>query len=374
VKKHPLKILQVGSGFPGWGGTEIHLVQLAEQLTKRGHTVTVAARPEKFVEQEAKKRCLPTVPLTVQRQWDFQDAGRFRELLKQEQFDVVHVHWSTDYIVAPWMAKQSRVPVVVMSRHSPYPLKSALGRYLYNHVLFDRIIALSESVRQTLLGQGLNPHKVVTIHHGTDTESFRAVTKNPEEVRREWGISSETVLVGLTGRIAEEKGWRVLIEAFTHSPLADLPQVHAVLIGEGPEGEVARNSVREQGLQERIHFAGFRSDINNAINAVDIPVLTSTWAEPCAAVVQQAMALGKPVIGTDIGGTPEMIARNETGLLVPPGDAEALAKAIVELANDNPKRQQMGSAGKVRADAHFTLQRMTDLNEALYYEVLSHSQ
>ena len=99
-------------------------------------------------------------------------------------------------------------------------------------------------------------------------------------------------------------------------------------------------------------------------------VLASTWAEPCAAVVQQAMALSKPVIGTNIGGTPEMIADGETGILVPPKDADALAKAIAELADDPARRAQMGAAGKERADALFTLRRMTDRNEALYYEIL----
>ncbi|GAB4465182.1 MAG: glycosyltransferase family 4 protein [Armatimonadaceae bacterium] len=367
--KKPLKILQVGSGFPGWGGTELHLINLAEQLTRRGHQVLVAARPGKFVEQEAQKRNLPTVPLTVQRQMDFGDSGKFRDLMRREQFDVVHVHWSTDYIVGPWVAKQVGVPAVLMSRHSPYPLKSLMGRYLYNRVLFDRIIALSESVRQTLLGQGLDADKVVTIHHGTDTEAFRATTKPAAQVRQEWGIPDEAFVVGLAGRIAEEKGWRVLIEALTLPAVAQRG-VRAVLIGDGPEGELARQMVQERGLSSRVTFAGFRSDINNAIGAVDVLVLTSTWAEPCAAVVQQAMALGKPVIGTNIGGTPEMVADKETGVLVVSGDAGALGEAIVGLSEDESLRVRMGKAGQVRVEERFTLRGMTDKNEQLYYTIL----
>lgn len=343
----------------------MHLINLAEQLTRRGHQVTVSARPEKFVEGEAKKRGLPTFPATVQRQWDFGDARRIREFLKAEQFDVVHVHWSTDYLVTPWLAKQAGVPVVVMSRHSPYPLKSALGRYLYDRVLFDRIIALSESVRQTLLGQGLRPEQVVTIHHGTDTDAFRQTTKTPEEVRAEWGIPTDAFVVGMAGRIAEEKGWRVFLNA-----LAQRPDAYGVLIGDGPEGDDARKLAEEKGLTGRLTFAGFRSDINNAINALDCLVLASTWAEPCAAVVQQAMALGNPVIGTDIGGTPEMVARDATGLLVPPGDAYALARAVAALADDPALRVRMGQAGRERAEERFTLRGMTDRNEALYYDIL----
>jgi glycosyltransferase involved in cell wall biosynthesis len=364
-----LNILQVGSGFPGWGGTELHLLNLSEQLVARGHRVTVAARPGKFVEAEAQKRGLPTVPLTVKRQWDFHDAGKFRRLIRQERFDVVHVHWSTDYVVAPLVARQCGVPVVVMSRHSPYRLKSALGRYLYDKVLFDRIIALSESVRHTLLGQGLRQEQVVTIHHGTDTEAFRHTTLDPAAVRAEWGIATDAFVTGLVGRIAEEKGWRTFLRA-----LAALPVVCGVLIGDGPQAGEAKALAAELGLGDRLIFAGFRADVNNAINALDALILASTWAEPCAAVVQQAMALSKPVIGTSLGGTPEMVADGETGLLVPPGDPEALARAITALAADPARCAAMGAAGRARADSLFTLRVMTDRNEALYREILRAKQ
>jgi glycosyltransferase involved in cell wall biosynthesis len=370
--ERPLKILQVGSGFPGWGGTELHLLNLSEQLVARGHRVTVAARPGKFVEAEAQKRGLPTVPLTVKRQWDFHDAGAFRRLIQREKFDVVHVHWSTDYVVAPLVARQCGVPVVVMSRHSPYRLKSAVGRYLYDRVLFDRIIALSESVRQTLLGQGMRPEHIVTIHHGTDTEAFRHTTLDPGAVRADWGIPADAFVVGLAGRIAEEKGWRTFLQAVAR--LVAAPALYAVLIGDGPQAEEAKALAAELNLDGRLVFAGFRSDVNNAINALDVKVLASTWAEPCAAVVQQAMALSKPVIGTNLGGTPEMIVDGETGLLVPPGDPEALAGAIAQLAADPARRAAMGVAGRARADSLFTLRVMTDRNEALYQEILRTKQ
>lgn len=364
--RRPLTILQAGSGFPGWGGTELHLINLAEQLTQRGHRVVVTARPEKFVAQEAARRGLPVVPITVGRQWDFADRDALTDLLRRERFDVVHVHWSTDYIVTPWLARRAGVPAVLMSRHSPYPLKSALGRFLYDRVLFDRIIALSESVRRTLIGQGMRPERVLTIHHGTDTEAFRATTLVPEAVRAEWGVPAGAFLVGMAGRIAPEKGAMTFLEAAAKTPAA-----HAVFIGDGPQADEVRARARALGMTDRVTFAGFRSDPNNAINALDTLVLASTWAEPCAAVVQQAMALGKPVVGTAIGGTPEMVADRETGLLVPPGDAHALAGALSALAADPGKRAAFGAAGRARAEAYFTLRGMTDRIEALYYELAS---
>lgn len=360
-----LNILQVGSGFPHWGGTELHLLHLSEQLVRRGHRVTVAARPGRFVEERAQKLGLPTVPLTVERQLDLRDASSFFALMRRERFDVVHVHWSTDYLVAPAMARLAGVPVVLMSRHSPYPLKSAQGRFLYRRVLFDRIIALSESVRRTLLGQGMPPQKVLTIHHGTDVAAFAQTTLPADAVRAGWQVPPGAFVVGMVGRIAPEKGVLVFLEAL--AKLTHLP-VHGVLIGDGPQAEEAKQTVERLGIGERVTFGGFRQDVNNAINALDVLVLASVWEEPCSAVVQQAMALNKPVVGTNLGGTPEMIASDETGLLVPPDDAHALADALAGLAADAPRRAKMGAAGKIRVEARFTLSGMTDKIEALYQE------
>lgn len=288
----PLKILQVGSGFPGWGGTELHLVNLGQQLALRGHDVTVSARPGGFVEKEAQKRDIQTVPVTVNRQWDFHDRNALRKLLTETKWDVVHVHWSTDYVVTPFLAKRAGIPAVFMSRHSPYPLKSALGRYLYDRVLFDRVIALSESVRQTLIGSGGNqrPDHVVTIHHGTDTDAFRATTLSPEAVRAEWGIPAGRFVVGLVGRIAPEKGYATFLDAIALAT-KNGADIHAVIVGDGPDAEIAKARAQQPDLAGRVMFAGFRSDVNNAMNALDTFVLASTWAEPCAAVIQQAMAL-----------------------------------------------------------------------------------
>lgn len=366
MTRPPLNILQVGSGFPGWGGTELHLLNLSEQLVKRGHTVTVACRPGRFVEEQAKQRGLRTVAATVERQHDWHDVGTFRRLMRQERFDVVHVHWSTDYFVAPAAARLSGVPVVLMSRHSPYLLKSALGRFFYEKILFDRIIALSESVRRTLVGQGLSPKKVTTIHHGTDTEAFARTTTDAATVRAEWGIPAGRFVVGMVGRIAPEKGVLTFLDALAEARETSL---HGVIIGDGPQHGEAVEKVRAHGIEDRVTFAGFRQDVNNAINALDALVLASVWEEPCSAVVQQAMALQKPVIGTTLGGTPEMIAADQTGLLVPPADADALAQAIRKLASDPQMSAAMGRAGKERVEALFTLERMVDKNEDLYYEI-----
>ncbi len=358
-----LSILQVATGFPAWGGTELHILNLSDQLRRRGHQVTIACRPGRWVEERARQMDIPTVPIRVMRQQDWQDFARLRAFLHTHKTDVLHAHWSTDIIVPGFAAVQERVPVRVLSRHMPYPFKNRLGTLLYSR-LFTRMVTVSRSVRETLLACGVAPDKVEVIHHGTDVEAFAGTTVTPQEARRELGIPDNTVAVGIVGRIAPEKGHKVLMEAAR--ALGERYPLRYVVIGNGPDEAALRQQAHDMGLSETFLFAGFREDVNNAMSALDMVAVPSVWNEPCSAVVQQAMALCKPVIGTRAGGTPEMVLDGETGLLVPPGDAGALADAIAALAGDAFGRRRMGALGRERVEAQFSLRVMTDKLETLY--------
>ena len=360
----PLSVLQVASAFPNWGGAELHALNLSQQLQQRGYDVTVACRPGRFVEERAHQMGLATVPITVRKQSDWQDYGALRRFLVEKQIDVLHAHWSTDMIVPPAAALRAHVPVRIMTRHMPYPFKNRLGTWLYSQVLWSRLVTVSASVRETLLACGVAPDKVEVIHHGTNIEEFIRTTASAQSVKRGLGIPDHCLTVGVVGRIAPEKGHLVLLQAL--ALLADRYPLRLVIVGDGPSEAAVREAVSAMGLEDRVIFAGFRHDVNNVIAALDIMTLPSTWNEPCAAVVQQAMALGKPVIGTRAGGTPEMILDGETGLLVPPSEAPALADALARLAGDAFLRKRLGAAGRERVESHFSLSLMTDRIEALY--------
>ena len=358
-----LSVLQVASSFPNWGGTELHILNLSEQLRQRGHDVTIACRPGRWVEERAQQMGLPTVPITVLRQQDWQDFRKLRRVLREKKIDVMHVHWSLDMIVPGVAAVREGVPVRILSRHMPYPFKKRLGRMLYSR-LFTRMVTVSDSVRDTLIGCGIAPAKVETIHHGTDVEAFAHTTQSVKAARAALGIPEDRVAVGIVGRIAPEKGHQVLLRAA--QTLGDRYPVQYVVIGNGPDEAVLRETAQRMGLADRVLFTGFRDDVNNAMSALDIVTVPSTWNEPCSAVVQQAMALSKPVIGTSVGGTPEMVREGQTGLLVPPSDAAALADALARLSGDAFLRHQMGAAGRETVEARFSLRIMTDRIESLY--------
>jgi len=359
-----LSVLQVASAFPNWGGAELHALNLSQQLQHRGYDVTVACRPGRFVEERARQMGLPTLPITVRTQNDWHDYGALRRFLSEKRVDVLHAHWSTDMIVPPFAGLRADVPVRILSRHMPYPFKNRLGSWLYSQVLFTRLVTVSASVRETMLACGVAPDKVEVIHHGTNIEEFIQTTASPQSIKRDLGIPEDCLTVGLVGRIAPEKGHQVLLQAA--AILGDRYPLRYVIVGDGPSEAAIRDTVRSLGLEQQVIFTGFRNDVNNVIGAMDIMTLPSTWNEPCAAVVQQAMALCKPVVGTRAGGTPEMIVEGETGYLVPPSDAAALAEAIARLAGDAFLRKRLGAAGRERVEALFSLHIMTDRIEALY--------
>ena len=360
----PLSVLQIATSFPGWGGTELHILNLSAQLIKRGHQVTVACRPGLWVEERAQEMGLPTVPITIKKQNDWAEQGKLRAFMRQNQTDVMHVHWSSDIVVAAVAALRERVPVRILSRHLPYPFKTPIGARFYSNFLYSQIVTVSASVRDTIVKSGADPNRVQVIHHGTDVAEFAHTTRTQSEMRAEISLPSDCVAVGIVGRIAPEKGHQFFVEAARL--LGDRYPLRFVVVGDGPDEESIRQSVQEAGLGEKFVFTGFRADVNNVLNALDIITVPSVWNEPCSAVVQQGMALSKPIIGTRTGGTPEMVVENETGLLVPPSDAQGLADAIAALASDAFLRKRMGRAGRERVETLFSLRVMTDKLEELY--------
>ena len=370
VAPRPLRVLQSAACFKGWGGCELHLLNLSEELKKRGHTVTIAAIPGEYVATEAHKRGIATIPLHQRKRYEWSLLPTWRDRIREQGFDVVHVHGSRDYVVPTLAAKQCGVPAVLMTRHFPKPIRFPQN-VLYRTVLLDHVIAVSESVRAALLRSGFPERRASTVHHCTNLEAFSpdAVTVASSVTRADWGIApgDTRCVVGFAARFVPDKGGDILLKA-----LANVPETVAILLGDGEQKAVWQRLADNLGIRERVVFAGFRSDIQNALNALDVFVLPSVYPEPCAAVVQQAMAMGKPVIGTRIGGTPEMIRENETGLLVPAGNAPALSDALRTVAGLTPReRGAMGARGRARVQAYFALGTMAERTESLYYQIIA---
>jgi glycosyltransferase involved in cell wall biosynthesis len=215
------------------------------------------------------------------------------------------------------------------------------------------IVAVSDATRADLVRQGYPARRMVTVHNGIEP---------PPDVAPVRLADGPTVVE--VARLAAVKGQRTLLEALTH--------VHATaaLVGRDLEhGGAYENELRSEaerlGVSDRVVFAGYRDDVPALLAGCDVFCLPS-FAEGLPLVVLEAMAQGKPVVATPVGGTAELVVHGETGLLVPPGDADALAAALAELLDDPSAAARMGAAGRARVLAEFSAAAMVERVLGLY--------
>jgi glycosyltransferase involved in cell wall biosynthesis len=190
------------------------------------------------------------------------------------------------------------------------------------------------------------------------------------DIRAQYKVPREALLVGTVANLLPLKGYEVMLDALP-AVLSAMPAAHYLIIGGGEAEYSARLKAItvKRGIAERVHFAGFKESVGSYLSALDLYVHPSL-KEAFGLAVVEAMAMGKAVVATTTGGLPEVVAQGETGLLVPPGDAESLAAAVVSLLEDKVRREQMGRSGKARAQARFSLDTSVRHMEQLYGEVL----
>lgn len=216
------------------------------------------------------------------------------------------------------------------------------------------VIANSHATAHAFVAAGGNSQKVRVVHNGIDPSAFDNVTDTAAtQARAALGLA-EVPLVGLFGRLANWKGQHVLLEA-----LASLPGVHALIVGGALFGEDAyaarlQQRANQPDLAGRVHFLGFRAEVPELMKAVDVVCHASVDAEPFGRVIVEGMMAGKPVVASAAGGVLELIDDGVTGLLVPPGDADALAGTLRRLLDDPAMAVCLGSAGGTMARQRFS--------------------
>lgn len=294
---------------------------------------------------------------------------RLAAILRRERISLVHTN--TGVICSSALAARfAGVPHIWHIRdwfQEFGPLWKPYSHYIL--ALSSRVLCVS----QPIAGQFPSSPKIEVLHNGFDLAEFPPLS--PEEgraARTRWQVPPEAIVIGTVGRIKfVRKGQEFLLQAAARLKGRGLP-VTCLLAGgasPGSEDHVDRMKKLAEDLGIETVFTGELTDPRPAYAAMDIFVLPSAQPEPFGGVVMEAMALGLPVVGTAIGGTSEQIAEGETGLLVPPADAEALAEALARLVTSDASRHAMGQAARQRVAQHFLLDRMVSRIEVLYADL-----
>lgn len=300
-------------------------------------------------------------------------------LFRAGRFDVVHTHMYKAALIGTAAAAMARVPAVVNTAHNLgcLALPNAVLRrlfWIYDKLLFaattDAVIMVSNRIRQRVVDGGLVPaRKAVAIQNGIDAGPFLAAEHQRDRLRAEFDCSPEDILIVTVGRLVWFKGLDVLLDAIP-SIAACCDRARFVLIGEGPLRTQLMKKAELLSVSDRIRFAGERHDIPAVLAAADIFVLPSI-SEGLPISILEAMAAGKPVIASDVGGIPELVSDGETGVLFPVRDAGALARAINRVAADRQLRQRMAERGRQRVLTKFSSSAMVHKTVELYSSLLS---
>jgi glycosyltransferase involved in cell wall biosynthesis len=282
------------------------------------------------------------------------------------------VHHNNGYDTAAIaMATMLHVPIVAYQRGDEWD--SFLVRLVSRWV--TKYIANSETTKKSLLSLGIDQANIVTIFPSIDAS---AISKTPQRLfQKDFGSSSDELCFGIVGMLLPWKGQHIFLRA-AKRVLDVIPNARGFVIGDGPPGQIEyRDSLKalahDLGIQGNVIFTGFREDVLEVMRLLNVVVHASITPEPFGRVIVEAMALKKPIIATKAGGPEEIIRHGETGLLVPPGDVEALADAILLVMTDKTLATKLGETGFRSAMEKFSIDRHVEAVQNVYLSVLGDS-
>ncbi|MFH1367775.1 MAG: glycosyltransferase family 4 protein [Elusimicrobiota bacterium] len=315
-------------------------------------------------------------------------------LLRKIKPDVVHTHSSKGGVIGRWAAwlynqttrvqgPGSRMTKIVHTPHGHvfYGYEFGLVKTLvfrlveiFSAFITTKLIALTQGEMKESLSAGVGkPGQWTVIHSGVDIDP--AALKPGASVRKQLGLPENALVAGTIARLEHVKGVKFLIEAAGLLSKRGMRDVYWLVVGGGKLMDVLASRANALGLKDRIVFAGMRDDVTEMFSSMDIYVQPSL-NEGMGKTIVQACALGLPVIASRVQGIPDIIKDEETGMLVPPANPEALAEKIQELINDPAKRKKLGESGRIFVNRisdgfpFFSSKRMVHLMEKLYENLL----
>ncbi len=385
-----LRILMVTPGYPPLiGGAETHVRTLSEQLARNGHRVTVLTHGEHLARDEHRndvhilrtrsgrwRNGADRVP------WEEAQFGLLCEiqtLLGETHFDIVHGQCQVGVVLAA-MLRERYAKALVATMHETEPESDPLGRsrtrFAYSGLVLDAVIAGSEFFRRQALEYGTEPGKVHLIYMGIDVARFESAVDAGVAAKR-LGIPAGAPLALLLGRFKARKGIVEFIRAVGMAR-SRKPQLRAAIVGSGNSASHAyRKEMDEEiaklGLSDAIVIAEDRFDdaeIPALIASADV-VAQPSYREGLGLATIEAMATGVPVVASNASGIRELIEHDRHGLLVPPGDVDALANALVRLLSDRGTAQRLAAAARDRARRRFSAATTASATVEVYRAALA---
>jgi glycosyltransferase involved in cell wall biosynthesis len=353
----PRRILQVITPAR-MSGAEMQLVRLTRRMHQRGHALATIIKRRSPAIEEMRRLGLDVEPLPIHGKANLLTPAIVAHRARTFRAELIQSTLSTASWWCGWIDRLGGPPSIGHVQG----FTSAAWHRQQTHLL-----AVSQAVKDDLVQQGIDPHRITVLYNAIGPEDF-APSRDAARVRAELGADPHTPVVGTFGHLSEKKGHRDLFASIP-AVLRVLPATQFWIAGEGKLRAELQSEARRRNLLSNVRFLGFRRDMADLMQAIDVMALAS-HREPCALVYLEAAMAQKPVIACRSGGAPESVADGETGLLVPVRDPEAIAGALLALLTNRQRAARMGRAAFERARELFGWDRFVKTLEEVYDRVL----
>jgi L-malate glycosyltransferase len=375
MQDNRIKVLKFLTNF-NIGGTERQFVQMVQQMdldrfdlhmacfSRRGGFLPLVESLGIPLTEFSIRRLYS--PLTLLRQL------QFAHYLRWNRFQVIHTYGFYPNFFAIPAARLAGVPVIIASIRDTGEVWAPKKRLLQKAVckMATCVLANAEAVRSQLVRDGYDERKLAVIRNGIDLPRLDRL-EGTGPIRREFGIADDSPIITVLSRLNELKGVQYFLDAIP-SVLTWFPNARFLIVGDGPARVDLQSYAQSKGYGQAAIFTGVRMDAPKILQETSISVLPSL-SEGLSNVLIESMAAGLPVVATDVGGNPEIVDNGTTGFLVPPRDANALAKAMLQLLSAPQEAARMGSAGRDLIENRFSMVRAVHETQQLYTSLLQSS-
>jgi glycosyltransferase involved in cell wall biosynthesis len=360
-----LKIVHLVTSLEVGGAQHNMLLGLPNLEPSRYKHILISIMDRMQMKQQFQQAGIEVHTLGLSKKTDIAVALRLRSLLKSIRPDILHTYLIHGNVLGRIVGRLAGVPTIIGSELT-IGQAGRIGRLAtkLTNPLTDAVEVNSETGGKSIIADlGVPESKIEVVLPGLDLDAFGR-TDQRSLVRTELGIEDSEHLVLYVGRLRAVKGVEFGIRAFAKA-LEQNPRLKLALAGEGDQRSYLESLSAKLGIENNVKFLGARKDLPNVLSACDSVIMPSL-TEGFPRVAIEAMASAKPVIATRVGGTPEAIIHNKSGILVPSKDIEAMAEAIVNVANNSELATRLGSAARERTEQHYSASKYVTRLDEMY--------
>lgn len=356
-----MKVVHINSER-AWGGGEAQTRYLIDGLKARGVENILIAQPQSKIAERVRQMEVEVVEIAMHGEWDLRAVLKIVSVLRRTRPDIVQLHTSHAHTLGLLAGRLAGIEPIVATRRMDHKVRGFFSKLKYRKV--HHVVAISKVVQRLLIEGGVPSQKTSLIYSAVNCPS-----PYPEgDLRMELGLEGLGPIIGTVATLGRRKGHRSLFEAIAMLK-PRFPGVRLLVVGTGPLEVQLRDSAREQGVEEEVLFLGFRTDIPRVLNTLDVFVLASQ-SEGLGVSLLEAACGGLPLVGTDVGGIPEIVHDGVTGCLVPPGNSQVLAEKLAYLLDHPAKAAELGRQAQDLIRTEFSVETMVAKYHRLYQSLV----